>query len=119
MHPVNDVLENTSNMPVAMMHAIMDAMDSMRSICQTVILDRQQVGQALLSCLVVPEHRVNQMLAELLDALALEHLLPLNHCVPVADQQVMPVVHAMHCAAAGAVAALELDVGVDVVEQPG
>ena len=49
----------------------------------------------------------------------LEHLLPLDHHVPVADQQAMPAVHAMHCAATGAVATLQLDVSVDVVEQPG
>ena len=48
----------------------MDATDSMLSIGQTVILGRQQVGQALLRCLVVPERRIDQMLAELLDALA-------------------------------------------------
>ena len=48
----------------------MDATDSMLSICQTVILGRQQVGQALLCRLVVPERGVDQMLAKLLDALA-------------------------------------------------
>ena len=50
---------------------------------------------------------------------SLSTFLPLDHRVPVADQQAMPVVHATHCAAAGAIAALELDVSADVVEQPG